>query len=236
MCCCAVAHPVHRDRESEALIRPIQCRSVASRTAWWRSILVFCVLLSGCGSPLLKPAAQQPTRNYLLQWPGDKAEAERSPRRDSLLVSPILSAPGFDSSDMAYMRKPHEIEYFAHHRWVDAPARMLDPLLVRAAEQSGLFRHVIEAGSGSGADLRLDSRLLYLQQVCRLNPSELQLALRVTLTEVASARVVASQTLRVGEAIEARTPYAGVEAANRAVARLLSALQRFLREHVHATD
>ena len=95
---------------------------------------------------------------------------------------------------------------------------------------------MIEAGSGSGADLRLDSRLLYLQQVCRLNPSELQLALRVTLTEVASARVVASQTLRVGEAIEARTPYAGVEAANRAVARLLSALQRFLRQHVHSTD
>ena len=213
--------------------RWIQYRCVASCTAWWRPILVFCLLLSGCGSPLLQPAAQQPTRNYLLEWPGGKTEAEQSPRRDSLLVSPVLSAPGFDSSDMAYMRKPHELEYFANHRWVDAPARMLDPLLVRAAEQSGLFRHVIEPGSGSDADLRLDSRLLHLQQVCRLNPSELQLALRVTLTEVASARLVASQTLRVAEAIEARTPYAGVEAANRAVARLLSALQRFLAQHVH---
>ena len=228
-----MAHSVHRGRESEALNRSIQYRPVASCTPWWALILVFCLLLSGCGSPFLQPAAQQPTRNYLLEWPGGKTEAEQSPRRDSLLVSPVLSAPGFDSSDMAYMRTPHEIEYFAHHRWVDAPARMLDPLLVRAAEQSGLFRHVIEAGSGSDADLRLDSRLLHLQQVRRLNPSELQLALRVTLTEVASARVVASQTLRVAEAIEARTPYAGVEAANRAVARLLSALQRFLAQHVH---
>jgi cholesterol transport system auxiliary component len=214
------------------LSRLRQYLPVAPAPGWRRSILVFYLLLSGCGSPLLQPPAQQPSRNYLLEWPGDMAQAEQSPRRDSLLVSPILSAPGFDSSDMAYMRNPHEIEYFANHRWVDAPARMLDPLLVQAVAQSGLFRHVIETGSGSDVDLRLDSRLLHLQQVCRLNPSELQLALRVTLTEVATARVVASQTFRVAEPIEARTPYAGVEAANRAVARLLSALQLFLSQHV----
>ncbi|MGB5671704.1 MAG: ABC-type transport auxiliary lipoprotein family protein, partial [Sedimenticolaceae bacterium] len=141
---------------------------------------------------------------------------------------------GFDTSDMAYMRKPHEIEYFAQHRWVDAPARMLDPLLVQAAEQSGLFRSVVGSGSGVKADLRLDSRLIHLQQVCRLNPSQLQLALRVTLVKVSSARAIASRTLSVSEPIEARSPYAGVEAANRAVARLLSDLQGFLAEQVPA--
>ena len=167
-----------------------------------------------------------------MEWDGGSVQPAGAPRRNSLLISPILSTPGFDGSDMAYMRTPHEIEYFANHRWVDSPARMLDPLLVQAAEQSGLFRNVVEPGSGADVDLRLDSKLIYLQQVCRLNPSQLQLALRVTLTDVASARVIASQTLSVSENLQARNPYAGVQAANRAVARLLPELQVFLREWV----
>lgn len=195
-------------------------------------IIALSLFLGGCSLPLLQPAPQQPTRNYVLEWDGDSVPQVKAPRRNSLLISPILSTPGFDVTDMAYMRTPHEIEYFANHRWVDSPARMLEPLLVQAAEQSGLFRNVIETGSGADVDLRLDSKLIHLQQVCRLNPSQLQLALRVTLIEVASARVIASQTLSVSEAIEARNPYAGVEAANRAVARLLSELQGFLVEQV----
>lgn len=195
-------------------------------------VLALSVFLYGCSLPMLHPPAEQPARNYLLEWHSGTAPAVRSPRRDSLLVAPVLSTAGFDGSDMAYMRTAHQIEYFANHRWVDSPARMLEPLLVRAAEQSGLFRNVVEAGSGADVDLRLDSKLIYLQQVCRLNPSELQLALRVTLTEVTSATVVASRTLSVSEPIEDRTPYAGVQAANRAVAGLLSALQDFLVQQV----
>jgi len=195
-------------------------------------VLALSLLLGSCSLPLLQAPVEQPTRNYVLEWHGGDMPPVMSPRRDSLLISPILSNPGFDNSDMAYMRTPHEIEYFANHRWVDSPARMLEPLLVQAAEQSGLFRNVVEAGRGADVDLRLDSKLIHLQQVCRLNPSQLQLALRVTLTEVASARIIASQTLSVSEAIEARTPYAGVLAANQAVARLLSELQVFLMQQV----
>ena len=195
-------------------------------------VLALSVFLCSCSLPMLHSPAEQPARNYLLEWYGGTAPSVRSPRRDNLLVAPVLSTAGFDGSDMAYMRTAHQIEYFANHRWVDSPARMLEPLLVRAAEQSGLFRNVVEAGSGADVDLRLDSKLIYLQQACRLNPSELQLALRVTLTEVASATVVASRTLSVSEPIGDRTPYAGVQAANRAVAGLLSELQGFLVQQV----
>ncbi len=196
------------------------------------SILASALLLAGCSSPFLQPPVKQPTHTYLLQWPGSELPSMPAPRRDSLLVSPMLSAPGFDSSDMAYVRTAHEIEYFAHHRWVDAPARMLEPLLVQAAEQSGAFRNVVESGSGAEADLRLDSKLIHLQQVRRANPSKLQLAVRITLTEVASAKVIATRTLNITEAILTQTPYAGVEAANRAVARLLSEVQGFLVDEV----
>ncbi len=202
--------------------------------AWQLLVLALAFALGSCSLPLGPQRETQITRTYVLQAPADSVPQVANPNGPVLLISPILSAAGFDTSDMAYMRNPHEIEYFAQHRWVDAPARMLDPLLVQAAEQSGLFRSVVGSGSGVKADLRLDSRLIHLQQVCRLDPSQLQLALRVTLVKVSSARAIASRTLSVSEPIEARSPYAGVEAANRAVARLLSDLQGFLAEQVPA--
>ena len=188
--------------------------------------------LAACGSSLLQRPAEPLTHTYLLQWQGDPVATVADPSAPSLLVSPVLAAPGFDSSDMAYMRRPHEVEYFAHHRWADAPARMLDPLLVRAASQSGLFRSVAEAGAATRADLRLESRLLHLQQVCRLNPSELQLGLRVSLVDVASGQVLGTRVLHAMEPIIERSPYAGVESANRAVSVLLSELQRFLADQL----
>ena len=221
-----------RGQASKEMSTAQQCRALVMSAGRRLLILALTLSLSACGLPLLQAPAEQPTRNYLLEWHGGTVPPVKSPRRGSLLIGPVHSTPGFDSSDMAYIRNAHEIEYFAHHRWVDAPARMLEPLLVQAAEQSGLFRSVVEAGSGADVDLRLDSRLIHLQQVCRLNPSELQLALRVTLSEVSSAEVIATRTFSVSEAIVERTPYAGVEAANRAVDRLLSELQGFLVEQL----
>lgn len=207
------------------------------RTVWSAGLPVLLAAmlvlsLAACGPSLLQRPAEQATHTYLLQWQGDGAASVADPTGPSLVVTPVLAASGFDGSDMAYMRRPHEIEYFARHRWADAPARMLDPLLVRAASQSGLFRSVTEAGAGTRADLRLESRLLYLQQVCRLNPSELQLALRVSLIDVASGQVVGSRVLHAMEPITERSPYAGVESANRAVSVLLSELQRFLADQL----
>jgi cholesterol transport system auxiliary component len=206
--------------------------TVPFRRALWSAglpalVAVILVLsLAACGPSLLQRPAEPATHTYVLQWQGDDVAAVADPSGPSLLVSPVLAAPGFDSSDMAYMRRPHEVEYFAHHRWADSPARMLDPLLVQAAAQSGLFRSVAEAGAATRADLRLESRLLHLQQVCRLNPSELQLALRVSLVDVTSGRVLGTRVLRATEPITERSPYAGVESANRAVSVLLSELQR----------
>ena len=210
-------------------------REAGGYRAGLAAALLTLLLLGGCGGlPLLQQPQEAPVHTYLLEWQPAAPAPPPDPAGPTLLVAPVLSAPGFDSADMAYIRTAHEIEYFARHRWVDAPAHMLEPLLVRAAERTGLFRGVAAPGSGVEAELRLDSRLLYLQQVCRLEPSELQLALRVSLVDVPRARIVATRTLRVTEPLEAHTPYAGVQAANRAVARLLDQLQDFLAGQLRA--
>lgn len=204
------------------------------RPAVWRFLpmLVLWILLGGCAPSFMTQSNEPLARTYLLEWQRGSSAPGARRTGPGLLVSPVLSTPGFDSSEMAYLRREHEIEYFANHRWVDAPARMLEPLLVAAAEQTGLFRSVVEAGSHADVQLRLDSRLLHLQQVWRLQPSESQLAMRLALVDIASGRVIGTRTVSIREPFDERTPYGGVQAANRAVAALLSALQDFLAEQL----
>lgn len=197
----------------------------------WLAMLL-AALLAGCAPALLKRTSVPVPQAYPIDWRPDVPGVGADPQGPSLLVSPMLSAPGFGSSNMAYLRSAYQIEYFANHRWVDAPAHLLEPLLIRAAGESGLFRSVAAAGSTLSQDLRLDSRLLYLQQVYRSAPGALQLAVSVSLVDVASARVLAADTLRVSEPLAGQTPARGAEATNRAVGRLLRQLQAFLAPHV----
>lgn len=233
MCCCVVGRRLHLGLVSNVMGCP-GSRQFGSDAVVRRLSVVFlaAILVGGCASSLLPKPVMQENHTHVLEWPGEGAVPVRNnPVGPKLLVAPMLAAPGFGGSGMAYMRTPHQVEYFAKHRWADAPARMLEPLLVRAAARTGRFRSVAGAGGGLGADLRLDSKLLHLQQVCRLNPSELQLALQVSLVDVPSAQLLATQTLSVSEPIHERGPVAGVQAANRAVARLLTEVQTFLVKH-----
>jgi cholesterol transport system auxiliary component len=177
--------------------------------------------------------ADAPTEHtYFLAWQAAGNAPPGPAAGPDLLLSPMLAAPGFDGADMAYVRTPHEIEYFAHHRWVDAPARMLDPLLLRAAERTGLFRSVVSPGSRAEVELRLDSRLMYLRQVFRSGSGELELAVRLVLVEIANGRVLGERVVEVGRPLEELTPYGGVQAANRAVADLMTGVQDFLAEQL----
>jgi cholesterol transport system auxiliary component len=195
-------------------------------------VLLVGLLLAGCTPGLLQRADSPADHTYFLAWEGQASAPAAAASGPDLLVSPMLAAAGFDGSDMAYVRTPHEIEYFAHHRWVDAPARMLDPLLLRAAERTGLFRSVVSPGSRAEVELRLDSRLMYLRQVFRSGSGELELAVRLVLVEIANGRVLGERVVEVGRPLEELTPYGGVQAANRAVADLMTGVQDFLAEQL----
>jgi cholesterol transport system auxiliary component len=133
---------------------------------------------------------------------------------------------------MAYMEEAHRLDYFAHHRWADSPARMLEPLLIRALESSGLYQAVVQAPTTARFDLRLDTELLRLVQVFEPTESRVELAVRISLLDTEQQRVLVSDVLAETEPATERTPYGGVIAANKAVVRLLEELQRKLRPTV----
>ena len=132
-----------------------------------------------------------------------------------LEVSAPRAWPGFDTAQMAYVRKPHELDYFATNRWADTPSRMLGPLLARALEQTGGFRAVVQAPSIVAADLRLVTELVRLQQNFATQPSRVEITLRVQLIDVRGRRVLATRDVRGDRKRAERDAYGGVIAANR---------------------
>jgi cholesterol transport system auxiliary component len=149
-------------------------------------------------------------------------------RRDHVLaISAPRAAPGVDSAAMAYVQIAHALDHYATHRWADTPARMLDPLLTRALEDTGSFRAVVHATNGVRAELRLDTEIVQLRQSFLARPSRVEFALRAQLVDVAGGRVLATRYVEVVQEAPSNDAAGGVAAANAAVERALAQVTDF---------
>jgi cholesterol transport system auxiliary component len=146
----------------------------------------------------------------------------------TLIISPAHAASGFDSQRMVFLREDHQLEYFAHSEWVDPPARMLGPLLVSAAQQTGAFAAVVLASGTAVGDLRLTADILHLQHNFQMRPSRVQLTLRAYLTDEKTRRVLAWREFHGEAAATSDSPQGGVVAANRVVQEVLAQVAQFL--------
>ena len=193
------------------------------------SIGLVCATLSACGGLLPKPTPE-PAFYALESRPA--AAREVTPAANpiaalTLMVNPPHAAPGFESQRIIYVREPHKLEYFAHHEWVDTPARMLAPLIVAAVEGSGAFHAVVLAPSAAAGDLRLDTEIVRLQQNFGGSPSQVRFTLRAYVVDNATRRVLAWREFDETVAAASEDPYGGVVAANRAVQAVLERLASF---------
>ena len=189
-----------------------------------RALLPLVALFAGCSA--LQPPQAENTNIYVLE--AAPLGAGVSAKRDLVLaVGALRAAPGFDTPQMVYVRQPYELNYFVANRWADAPARMLEPVLVRALEQAGSFRAVVANPGPVPADLRLDTELVRLQQDFATRPSRIQLTLRAQLVDVRARRVLATRLFDASEVAASDDAYGGVTAANRALQRVLEQLADF---------
>lgn len=190
--------------------------------------LLGALLLLGCSA--LGPRALPPTLYALDSLPAVDVAASPGAAADgapTLVINLPRAAAGYDSQRIIYLRRPHELEYFAHSQWVDTPARMLQPLIAAAVEKSGRFRAVVPMPASVSGDYRLETELLRLQQEFLSRPSRVNVSLRATLTDMATRRVVAWRQFDALEPAATDDPYGGVVAANRAVGVILEQLAAF---------
>ena len=184
-----------------------------------RIILVGLALLAGC----VGQGTQTETATYLLSasLPAKTASAKST---TTLLVSPTRAHPGFDTPRMAYLREANRLEYYAYHRWVEAPARMLTPLIAQSLEANGSFGAVVQAPASVRGNLRLDTELVNFIHDFTQTPSRLRMTLRAQLVDVVSGAVLGTRTFESQVNASAEAAPGGAAAANLATAEILSQL------------
>src|SRR5574342_519776 len=178
--------------------------------------LVVAALLIGCA---IGPAERTPPHTFVLNPEVSVKDLAVNPARDHtgiLLVSPLKAIAGYDTPQMVYKRRQHEVSYFAANQWVDTPSQMLTPLLVQAMRSNGLWQAVVQVPSTVRGDYRLDCDDLVLEQQFFSNPSRVRLALRAQLTDLKAQKIIGSRDFEVFEPAPSDDPYGGVIAANRA--------------------
>lgn len=182
-------------------------------------------LTAGC-SMLNPKATPEPTFYSLDSVPGT-APVTAPTAALTLIINPPQAAAGFDSTRIIYLREPHKLEYYAHNEWVDTPAWMLEPLILAAIENNGVFHAVVVTPSAATGDLRLDTEIIRLQHDFGAEPSHVRFTLRAYIVDNTTRRVLAWQEFDATVAAASEDPYGGVIAANRAVQTVLEQLARF---------
>jgi len=191
-------------------------------------VIALLTTLSAC-SAFNPTARSQPTFYSLdsarIEQPG--LSTAKSASLPTLIVNPTHAASGFDSKHIIYVRKAHQLEYYAHSEWSDTPARMLTPLIVSAIATRGAFRAVIPTPSAAAGDLRLDSEIIRLQLDTSTAPSRVRFTLRSYVLDDTTREVLTWREFDESIGVQSEDPYGTVIAANHAVRNVLERLTVF---------
>jgi len=144
-----------------------------------------------------------------------------------LLIATPRAAAGYDRPGIAYRRSPTRLDYYAASEWADEPARLIEPLIIAAAEQSGGFEAVVSAGTGLTTKIRLDTEIMRIEHELLAAPSRGRLTLRAQLVDVARGRVIGTQVFDASVPSRSDDAEGAVAAIDTAVARVIVQLVAF---------
>ncbi len=192
-------------------------------------MLLTALALAGC---LLPRDHAPPPQAYLLEVGSYAPPAIRRSSGKTLLVTVPGTAPGFDSSRIAYTREPPKLDYYNDSVWSDTLARMLLPILVQAFEKSGAFKAVVSPPSPVLADLRVDVEIIRLRQEFMVQPSQVRLTARLKVMDMKNGIVLDTQVFEVLEPAPSEDAAGAARAANAAVRKILDEMVPFALNHV----
>ena len=181
------------------------------------------LLLAGCS--LISPPKSEPATAILSKVP-DNVPHEAGVESTLLIARPEAS-PAYNTTKMAYSEKPYQIAYYRDNQWAGTPGEMIQPLLARTLEQTGMFRTVLTPPETGHTDFALRTEVSELLQDYTASTPMLKLVLHVQLLN-GSGQALAEREISEQEPMRDSNSYAGVNAANDALAKALTEAARFV--------
>jgi cholesterol transport system auxiliary component len=187
-------------------------------------IFVSFFFLTGCS--LFSPVKTDTTHTYALNSVG-YSSIRHTNDSINLLVAPTDASMIYNTKRMVYTTYPHQIAYFAKNFWAVPPAKMLHPLIIRSLQDTHYFHAVSSAPTLGNYQFVLKTQLMELKQEFSNCGTWMHVTLRAQIVGLTDGRVIATKEFSVKQCAPQPTPYGGVVAANKAVARLLTQLTNF---------
>ena len=189
------------------------------------------VLFSGCAlfSPVRIDTKKNVLNNVPLDLPSENARSA-PPRSATLLVLIPETAPVYATTQMAYTTRAYQIAYFGQNEWAETPSQMIQPLIVKTLQNTHYFSEILSPPSVGRHTFSLRIEIQELMQDFTSTPAMLQLTMRFYLIREETNQVIGTNELSMREPMSERNPYAGVVAANEALAKLLRELAKFVVE------
>lgn len=189
-------------------------------------VALLSVTISSASCALLTPSPNETRKETLSRIPAELSQGHMQPGT-LLVLTPEASAP-YDTTEMAYEVRPHEIAYFSRTEWADRPPQMLHGLIVQTLQRAGCFSSLVTPPFFGHYRYALRTEIRTLRQNFMIEPATLELTLSVQLSREPGHRVVATKEISEREPLREKTPYAGAAAANEATAKALSELAEFV--------
>jgi cholesterol transport system auxiliary component len=180
-------------------------------------------VLSSCA--LFSPA--KPNQNTYVLNSIPHFVQTKSPRHHNLLITVPDAESAFDTTQMAYTTKPYGIAYYSRNRWVETPAQMLQPLIVQTLQKTHYFHAVVTSSFIGHYDYLLNTHIIKLQQNFLRTPITYEVAVQVELINATTNEILVTKQISIMEPVPQATPYGGVIAANRAIAKVLQLIATF---------
>jgi cholesterol transport system auxiliary component len=148
----------------------------------------------------------------------------------TLLIVTPRTQRAYDTTQMAYTVRDHEIAYYRDHEWGATPSEMMQPLLVTTLERTHRFAAVLAVPYGGRSTHVLQTKIGELVQDFTQPAAAVRIAMHLQLTNAVSRRSVSDEIV-VTEPMSQRSPQAGIAAANRAAAKALQRVAQFVLDN-----
>lgn len=187
--------------------------------------------LSGCS---LLPAEDVVMSHYIFELPSFTTAVAR-PSSKILQVAMPQAVAGFDSQAMTYAYQTSQLQQYTKGQWVDTPAHMLLPLLVRSLESSGQYQAVLSPmTSNLSGEIRVDTELLRLQQeFVPQQTSRVHVIIRVQVFHLVEHTVLATQVFDLSEPAPSDNAQGYVLATNKLLSQWLPEFQHFVKKAIY---
>jgi len=188
------------------------------------------VLLAGCGTA-------RPIKYYSLDPPAVTPAAQRLDV--SLLIGRIGAPLVYRDTRIVYRTGANELGLYDEHRWAEAPALMVEEMLLQSLRKSGRYRSVQMMASNAQGDYIVRGRVERFEQV-EGKPMTARIWLHLSLYEPKTGHTVWTQNYEQDEDV-AGSDVSSVVAAldhnlQRGIQEITAGLDQYLAAHPRAAS